>query len=238
MRAFNVAQGAVAARRRARRHGRTRGDWGQYGFLQLGDYAGARERIERSRRWPRPPSTRARSARWRWSKARYIIETEEWKVQPVAESASNETMLANGLSAVKTGDLATAEKMEALLAAKAQAAPAAPPAGGAHADHGAGAGSAPAPGGGPTPARACASCTSELAALDRLGEGPEGSGDRAAEGSGADRREHASAQRRRRSDQAVARAARRSAAAGRQAGRGGRSVRRSACCACRIARGR
>ena len=55
-------------------------------------------------------------------KARYIIETEEWKVQPVADNASNETMLANGMSAVKTGDLATAEKMEALLAAKAAAA--------------------------------------------------------------------------------------------------------------------
>ena len=56
-------------------------------------------------------------------KARYIIETEEWKVQPVADDASAETILANGMSAVKTGDLATAEKMAALLAAKAQAAP-------------------------------------------------------------------------------------------------------------------
>ena len=55
-------------------------------------------------------------------------------------TASNETILANGFSAVKTGDMATAEKMEALLAAKMKsAAPA--PAGGAHADHG----GAPAP---------------------------------------------------------------------------------------------
>ena len=51
--------------------------------------------------------------------ARYIIETEEWKVQPVADGASAETILANGMSAVKTGDLATAEKMAAMLAAKA-----------------------------------------------------------------------------------------------------------------------
>ena len=71
--------------------------------------------------------------------ARYIIETEEWKVQPVADGASAETILANGMSAVKTGDLATAEKMAAMLTAKAGGPPAA--GGGAHADHGA----APAP---------------------------------------------------------------------------------------------
>ena len=55
--------------------------------------------------------------------ARDIIETEEWKVQPVADTASNETILANGFSAVKTGDLATAARMEALLATKVKAAP-------------------------------------------------------------------------------------------------------------------
>ena len=71
-------------------------------------------------------------------RARYIIETEEWKVQPVADNASNETILANGFSAVKTGDMATAEKMEAMLAAKAKAAPGgAPAAGESHAEHGA-----------------------------------------------------------------------------------------------------
>ena len=41
-------------------------------------------------------------------KARYIIETEEWKVQPVAENASAETIFANGLSALRTGDMETA----------------------------------------------------------------------------------------------------------------------------------
>ena len=33
------------------------GDWGQYGFLQLGEFAGARERTRRSKGWPRPPRT-------------------------------------------------------------------------------------------------------------------------------------------------------------------------------------
>ena len=118
------------------------GDWGQYGFLQLGDYAGARERIS-AFEWmaettKNPRATGALSL----VRARYIIETEEWKVQPVTENASNETILANGFSAVKTGDMATAEKMEALLATKAKAAPgaAAAPAN-PHAEHGA----APAP---------------------------------------------------------------------------------------------
>jgi len=111
------------------------GDWGQYGFLQLGDYEGARARIRAFEelltvtKHPRAVGTLA------LVKARYTIETEEWKVQPVTENASTETLLANGMSAVKTGDLATAEKMTAMLAAKAGMAPAAG-GGGAHADHG------------------------------------------------------------------------------------------------------
>lgn len=116
------------------------GDWGQYGFLQLGDYAGARERIQ-AFEWMAATTKNPRaSGALALVRARYIIETEEWKVQPVADGASNETILANGFSAVKTGDLATAERMTALLAAKVKAAAPAPAAG-AHADHG----GAPAP---------------------------------------------------------------------------------------------
>jgi hypothetical protein len=95
--------------------------------------------------------------------ARYIVETEEWKVAPVAENASNEAILANGFSAVKTGDLATAQRMEALLGAKA---PAASP--GAHADHG------PAPaaaGGGPDAGKSAAIMHRELKALIALAKG-------------------------------------------------------------------
>ena len=111
------------------------GDWGQYGFLQLGDYAGARERIQAFEWMAETTKNPRATAALALVRARYIIETEEWKVQPVADSASNETILANGFSAVKTGDLATAEKMTAMLAAKMKsAAPSA--AGGAHADHG------------------------------------------------------------------------------------------------------
>jgi tetratricopeptide (TPR) repeat protein len=87
-------------------------------------------------------------------RARYIIETEEWKVQPVADNASNETILANGFSAVKTGDMATAEKMAAALAAKVKTAPAAAAPANPHAEHGAAPTSAEATVGKPAPAPA------------------------------------------------------------------------------------
>jgi hypothetical protein len=122
------------------------GDWGQYGFLQLGDYEGARERMkafeELATRTKHPRASSALAL----VNARYIIETEEWKVQAVAETASEETILANGMSAVRTGDLATADKMLEMLAARAKTAPGRAPSAGAHADHGAA--PAPSPAGG------------------------------------------------------------------------------------------
>lgn len=110
------------------------GDWGQYGFLQLGDYAAARERISTFETMAETTKHARAASALTLMKARYIIETEEWKVQPVEATASNETIFANGMSAVKTGDIATAGKMEGLLAAKVQAAPGGAPAG-PHADH-------------------------------------------------------------------------------------------------------
>ena len=202
------------------------GDWGQYGFLQLGDYAGARTRMDLfSQMAETSKHARAVSA-LALQKARYIIETEEWKVQPMAENASNETILANGMSALRTGDMATAEAMEKRLAAKA---PAPSAAAGLHADHGAA--PAPAPpagggGGGPDAGKSGRIMQKELAALIALRQGSEGSGRHPAQGSRRHRREHAAAKRRGRSGEAVARAAGRSAAAGRQAGRRRNRVRR------------
>lgn len=122
------------------------GDWSQYGFLQLGDYAGARERIrlfeELAAATPNPRLKGVIVL----TKARYIIESEEWKVQPVEESASTETILANGMSAVRTGDMATAGKMLAMLESNAAAAPGAAASANPHADHG------PAPAGAPATA--------------------------------------------------------------------------------------
>jgi hypothetical protein len=141
------------------------GDWGQYGFLQLGDYAGARQRIAAFEEMRATTKHARAESVLALVKARYIVETEEWKVQPLPAEASNETILANGMSAVNTGDLATAEKMEALLAAKAKAAPG-EAAGGPHADH------APAPAaagpGGPDAGKSVRVMYRELAALVAL----------------------------------------------------------------------
>jgi tetratricopeptide (TPR) repeat protein len=131
------------------------GDWGQYGFLQLGDYAGARERVQAFEWMAETTKNQRANGALALVRARYIVETEEWKVQPVADSASNETILANGFSAVKTGDMATAAKMEAMLAAKVNAAPGGAPApANPHAEHGAAPASAEATAGKPAPAPA------------------------------------------------------------------------------------
>jgi len=117
------------------------GDWGHYGYLQLGEYGLAAERtkqfeeIQNEHKNPRLNSVIA------LTKARYIIETQQWKVQPVTDDASNETLLANGMSAVYTGDMATAGQMLAALEKKTKAAPGGQASANPHAEHGA----APAP---------------------------------------------------------------------------------------------
>jgi hypothetical protein len=114
------------------------GDWGQYGFLQLGDYAGARERMKIFEEMAATTKQARATSAVALLRARYVIETEEWRVEPVAEGAVPETVFANGFSAVRTGDLATADRMLARLAARLKNPPAAGGgAAGAHADHGA-----------------------------------------------------------------------------------------------------
>jgi tetratricopeptide (TPR) repeat protein len=120
-------------------------DWGQYGFLQLGDYAGARGRIQAFEDMVATTKHSRASSGLTLVKARYIVETEEWTVQPVDATATGVTVLANGLSAVATNDLAAAEQMLAILATKANM-PSSGSGGGAHADHGVPA-PAPPPGG-------------------------------------------------------------------------------------------
>jgi tetratricopeptide (TPR) repeat protein len=148
-------------------------DWGQYGFLQLGDYAGARKAIDLFDQMVTltKQNRRAVSAA-ALTKARYIVETQEWKVAPVADDASPETLLANGMSAVHTGDMATAEQMLAKLAARAGS-PSTAASGGAHADHGGAPAPAPAPAAGAVPdtAKAPRIMHHELAALVALKKG-------------------------------------------------------------------
>lgn len=95
-------------------------DWGQYGDLQRGDYARARTWIERleqvideSDGAQRATDTLALLA------ARYVVETEEWKVDSIADDSSEHALLATGLSAIRLGDLDTASRTAALLEQRA-----------------------------------------------------------------------------------------------------------------------
>tara|TARA_B100001123_G_scaffold445212_1_gene596166 strand:+ start:6506 stop:8059 length:1554 start_codon:yes stop_codon:yes gene_type:complete len=91
-------------------------DWGQYGDLQLGDYAKARTWIERLEMVFRESDGQARAANsLPLLNARYVVETEEWRVLPVTEESAPAELLATGMSAVKTGDLDTAAAAETRL---------------------------------------------------------------------------------------------------------------------------
>jgi tetratricopeptide (TPR) repeat protein len=120
-------------------------DWGQYGFLQRGNYAKARENIETFEQLVAKTMHARPAGALALARARYIIETEEWKAQDLAENASNETILASGISAARTGNVAAAEKAEAMLAAKVKTGAGAAASADPHASHGAAA-SAPAAG--------------------------------------------------------------------------------------------
>ncbi len=56
-------------------------DWGQYGFLQKGDYAKAAENVRRFEEMVKMSAKGRASSGFALAKARYIVETEEWKVQ-------------------------------------------------------------------------------------------------------------------------------------------------------------
>ncbi len=81
-------------------------DWGQYGDLQRGDYAKAREWIaelddlvERTGDEGRGKSTVP------LVRARYIVETEQWETREITDDTGTAELLATGISAVRTGDL-------------------------------------------------------------------------------------------------------------------------------------
>ena len=96
-------------------------DWGQYGDLQRGDYEKARLWIERLERLVADSDGQARAvSTLPLVNARYVVETEQWHTQPVTDDSSVHELLATGLSAVRTGDLATAREAETKLAARAE----------------------------------------------------------------------------------------------------------------------
>lgn len=142
-------------------------DWAHYGFLQLGDYEGGRRAVDLFDQMAELTKHQRATSAVALVKARHIIETEEWKVQRVADNASAETLLANGVSAVRTGDLATAQEMESKLAAKAPLEAAANP----HAEHGGAPPPAAADADGGDAGRSVRAMHRELSALITLAKG-------------------------------------------------------------------
>ena len=109
-------------------------DWGQYGDLQLGDYARARKWTDRLESMafegafleggPRGAPGQARVVNnVPLLRARYVVETEEWAVRPITDESSMHELLATGMSAARTGDQATAALAEAALKGMADRGP-------------------------------------------------------------------------------------------------------------------
>ena len=82
-------------------------DWGQYGDLQLGDYARARKWTDRLESMafegafleggPRGAPGQARVVNnVPLLRARYVVETEEWAVRPITDESSMHELLATG----------------------------------------------------------------------------------------------------------------------------------------------
>ena len=89
-------------------------DWGQYGDLQRGDYEKARLWIERIETMSGQGGFMEGGARGEAGaaravnalsllKSRYIVDTEEWMIQPVTDESSANELLATGLSAARLG---------------------------------------------------------------------------------------------------------------------------------------
>ena len=104
-------------------------DWGHYGDLQRGDYAKARMWMERLAEMVEHEGFEAGGARGSAGtarakgavpllKARYVVETEKWEVMPVTEESSSHELLATGLSAARTGDMAALKAADEALADK------------------------------------------------------------------------------------------------------------------------
>ena len=96
-------------------------DWGQYGDLQRGDYAKARTWIERLEMVAEESNNAARAVdNLPRLRARYVVETEEWKTFPLTEDATPDELLATALSAVRTDDVASARRASEMLEGRAE----------------------------------------------------------------------------------------------------------------------
>ena len=94
-------------------------DWGQYGDLQLGDYERARLWIERMEAIDQKIEGQGRVAMTLPTvKARYVLETGQWRTTPVTDSSPAAELFASGISAIQLGDMALARNAAKALNAK------------------------------------------------------------------------------------------------------------------------
>jgi tetratricopeptide (TPR) repeat protein len=104
-------------------------DWGQYGDLQLGDYEKAQRWIDRlevmanqggfwGRRERGPVGAPRAVNTLELAKARLIVESERWIVQPVTAESSPSQLLATALSAYHLGDAESLGQAEAALSGR------------------------------------------------------------------------------------------------------------------------
>lgn len=104
-------------------------DWGQYGDLQLGDYEKSQRWIDRLEvmanqggfwgRRERGPAGAPRAVNTlELAKARHIVETENWIVQPVTPESSSPQLLATALSAYHLGDAEALAQAESALSGR------------------------------------------------------------------------------------------------------------------------
>ena len=95
-------------------------DWGQYGYLQLGDYARARRMVETAKQTiEETDQDRARTA-YALMRSRYVVESEQWEVEPIDAGARPQELLALGISAARTGNISAAEQAVEALAVEAR----------------------------------------------------------------------------------------------------------------------
>ncbi len=95
-------------------------DWGQYGDLQRGDYVRARNWIERLEKVIDESDGAQRAVdSLALLRARYVVETEEWKIAPPTADTSLHELLATGLSAFRLGDADTVRHAATALEARA-----------------------------------------------------------------------------------------------------------------------
>ena len=95
-------------------------DWGQYGDLQRGDYARSRTWLDRLEMVIDESDGAQRAVdTLPLLDARHVVETEEWRIDPIADDSSDHTLLATGLSAIRLGDVETARRAATALEERA-----------------------------------------------------------------------------------------------------------------------